>query len=76
MCLSGKKAFEKTPLNFLSIISAAPSHDFLQKKNAVYPGSPVDQTKWRVFGMIHFSRIPDPTNGQPTGLVDLDGSWV
>ena len=28
------------------------------------PGSPVNQTKWLVFRMIHSFRIPDPTNGQ------------
>ena len=37
----------------------------------VIPGSPVDQTKWLVFGMIHGSRIPDPTNGA-SRLVGLD----
>ena len=30
----------------------------------IFSGSPVDQTKWLVFRMIHGSRIPDPTNGQ------------
>ena len=41
-----------------------------------YPGSPVDQTKWLVFRMIHGSRIPDPTKGQ--SLVDLNflGIWM
>ena len=34
------------------------------------PGSPVNQTKWLVFRMIHGFRIPDPTKGQ--SLVDLD----
>ena len=41
-----------------------------EKLTAVDSGSPVDQTKWLVFRMIHGFRIPDPTNGQ--SLVDLD----
>ena len=35
-----------------------------------FSGSPVAQTKWLVFWMIHGARIPDPTNGK--SLVDLD----
>ena len=38
------------------------------------PGSPVDQTKWLVFRMIHVFRILDPTNGQSLVDLDLQGS--
>ena len=33
----------------------------------VYPASPADQTKCRVFRMVHASRIPDPTEGSQAG---------
>ena len=42
----------------------------------MYPGSPVDQTKWLVFGMIHVFRIPDPTNGQAVWSLDFLGVSV
>ena len=40
------------------------------------PGSPVDQTKWLVFRVIHGFRIPDPTNGQSLVGLDFLGSWA
>ena len=70
--LSGKKAFEKTPVNFLSIISAAPSHDFCKKNMYIYPGSPVDQTIRGLFFLDDSCQgFPILLMG-PSRLVDLD----
>ena len=46
----------------------------------VYPGSPVDQAKNSRLGMIHISRIPDPTKRQSLvfglpGYVYVSGWW-
>ena len=76
MFLSRKKAFEKTPVNFLSIVSAAPSHDFCKKK-CIYTLE-VQSTKQFVAGlggMIHFSGFPILLM-VPSRLVDLDFVWV
>ena len=70
MFLSGKKAFEKAPVNFLSIISAAPSHDFC-KKNVYIPWkSSRPSNSWLVLeGWFIFK---DSLLMVPSRLVDLD----